>query len=78
MGTLGFSRIVRDLQKVGLIDSTPRRCNRVRLEELVSEVVVTVTDHVYIHLKDIDRGDDIFFKQVFDLQVRPGGGPLVV
>ena len=35
-----------------------------------------MTDPVSIHLKDIDIGEDLFLKQVVDLQVRPEGGPL--
>ena len=39
---------------------------------------MTVTDHVFIHLKDIDRGERLVLKQVVDLQVGSEGGPLVV
>ena len=78
MGTSGVSRIVGDLQKVVLGDSMPHLCSRVRLEELVSGGVVTVTDPVSINLKDLDRGEYLVFNQVVDLQVRAEGGTLVV
>ena len=67
VGTSGFSRITAALQKVGIGNSTPCRCNRVRLEELGSGGVVTVMDPVSIHLKDIDRGEDLVLKQVIKL-----------
>ena len=69
MGTLGFSRIASALQKVGLGNITPRHCNQVRLEELVSGGVVTVMDLVSIHLKYLNRGEDLILKQVVELQV---------
>ena len=39
---------------MGLRDSTPRRCNRVCLESIGLGRVVTVTNPVDVHLKDID------------------------
>ena len=78
MGTSGVSRIVGDLQKVVLGDSMPHLCSRVRLEELVSGGVVTVTDPVSINLNDLDRGEYLVFNQVVDLQVRAEGVPLGV
>ena len=62
MGTSGFSRIVAALQKVGFGNSTPHRCNRIRPEELGSIGVVTVTDPVSIHLKNIGIGGDLVLK----------------
>ena len=37
-----------------------------------------MTDPVYIHLKNINRDEDIVLKQVVDLQVGADGGPLGV
>ena len=65
-------------QKVGIGNSMPRRCNRVCLEELGSGGVVTLTDPVSIHLKNLDRGEDPNLKQVVNLQVEAEGGPLGV
>ena len=42
VGAVGFSGVGMDFQKVGLGDSAPRRCNRVRLESVGFGVVVTV------------------------------------
>ena len=37
-----------------------------------------MTDPLSIHLKYIDRGDNLFLKQVADLKVGAEGGPLVL
>ena len=78
MGTSGCSRIAAALQKVGVGNSLPRYFNQAHIEELGSGVVVTVTDPVSIHLKDIDRGEDLVLKKVVDLQVRTEGGTVGV
>ena len=39
---------------------------------------MTVIDPVSIHLKAIDRWEDLVLKQVVDLQVRAEGGTLLV
>ena len=78
MGTTGFSRILAALQKVGLGDSTSCCCNQVRPEELGYGGLVTVMDPLSIHLKDLNRGEDVVFMQVAKLQVGAEGGPLGV
>ena len=61
---------------MGICNSMPRCCNRVQLEELGSGVVVTMTDPVSMHLKYLDRGEDLVLEQVVDLQVGAEGVPL--
>ena len=70
--------IAASLQKVGLGNITPRHCNQVRLEELVSGGVVTMPKPVYINLKYLNRGENIVLKQVVDLKVSAEGGSLGV
>ena len=78
MVTMGFSEVAEAFQKVGLGNSIPRRCKRVRLESFWSGGVVTVTNPVAVHLKDIKRGGLRVFKQVVELQGGAGRGPLGV
>ena len=66
------------LQKVVLGNIPPRRCNQVRPEDLGSGGVVTVTNLLSVHLKGLNRGEDIVLMQVVNLQVGAEGGPLVV
>ena len=75
---MGFSGVAEAFQKVGLGNSMPRRCKRVHLESVWSGGGVTVTNLVAVHLKDIKRGGLRVFKQVVELQVGTGRGPLGV
>ena len=78
MVNVRFSGVAAAFQKVGIGDITPRHCNRVRLESFWSGGVVTVTNPVAVHLEDIKRGGLRVFKQVVELQVGTGRGPLGV
>ena len=78
VGAVGFSGVAAAFQKVCLGNSAPRLYNRFRLALVGSGRVVTVTNPVDVHLKDIDRGEVWFFKMVDDLLVGAEGGPLVV
>ena len=64
-------------QKVGLCNSSPRRCNRVRPDTIKARVV-SVTDPVSIHLKDLDGWESMVVQLVVDLQVGAERGPLGV
>ena len=57
------------LQKVGLCDSSPRHCNRFRTENVGSGVDATITNPVFVHLKDLDSGEIRVLEQVVDLMV---------
>ena len=62
---------------MGLGDSTPRHCNRV-CPDTRSLRVVSVTNHVSIHLNEFDGWCVRTLKAVVDLEVGPEGCPLFV
>ena len=64
---VGFPRFTTAFQKVGIGDSTPRKCNRFRLESVGLGGVVTVLNPMAVHLKDLERGEVQVFNQVVDL-----------
>lgn len=76
-GPDGFARVAEAFQKVGLCNSSPRRCNRVRPDTILLRVVA-VTDPVSIHLKDLDGWEVIALQAVVDLEGGAERGPLIV
>ena len=78
VGTVGFPGVTAAFQKVGLGNSAPHRCNQVCTKLVGSVGLVTVTNPVAVHLKDLDRGDVWVFNQVVELQVGAEGGLLGV
>ena len=75
--TSWFSRVLEAFQKVGLCNSSPCRCNRFRPDTILFRVV-SVTDPVSIHLKDLDGWESMVLQLVVDLQVGAERGPLGV
>ena len=62
---------------MGLGDSSPRRCNRVRPDTGLLGVV-SVTNPVSVHLKQFDHRRVRVLKPVVDLEVGAEGSPLFV
>ena len=68
--------VATSLQKVGICNISPRRCNQFQLENRGSGGEATVTYPVSVHLKDIDSGKIRFLEQVIQLEVVAEGRPL--
>ena len=69
MVTVSFFGVASAFQKVGLGNSIPRCCNRFRLESVWLVEVVTGTNPVAVHLKDINRGEVRVLIKLVKLQV---------
>ena len=66
--TFWFTGVVEAFLKVGLYNSSPRSCNRVRPDTILLRIVL-VTDPVSIHLNDLDSWEIIVLQAAFDLEV---------
>ena len=67
METVVFYGVVVTFQKLGIDDSIPRCCNQVRLDSVGLGGVLTITNPVAVHLKNIERKDIWVLKHVTDL-----------